>query len=596
MSSYRDWLEPLGDTGLYVTPNEPVEPWDCTRWSGSPICSTPISVDPSFIGVPTGGPVPVALTADPTTLVPDIFGISTRNVIRFSKPFSLSPEFSQDGCDSCLTAGGTFFWIPIPEYDVCYRAQECRNDPLPPPPPPWLPPPSSGWFFPGTYAGHPNCFSSIYITIPEVWSGTGEIFWNENGRGWVRGQVVGMLVEETKQIISTISPSPGFTVELPIEGLDVYESLDRVFSVVYYDRFGEYHAKQVHRVQTPEVQFPYGRPTLVNLPHTQIAAVVPFTREQTYELLQYLPPEEDEDIGVCFGDNPFPPPPPPHNPPRRPRENMCDCNNSDESNELLRLIAKRLGVNSYPVQVPKTLLGYNAGQSKLENITEFVAWQATQMDGLLGQFPITVKIEDSDATQAGNQEKTVLLHNVAETMAELYALSAKSSAMSDAHTHILMRLAAEAVTIHSGVAVNQDYVKAIASYLGFASNTPTRDLQFAFDVTKLDSLDTLLKTVTKKVVGFQDTDKNTLQDYLEKLMFAAGIIKTVFYRKSGQAPEIIKQIASILGTEEEGQREEDAWDNFIESMNNVNGLMNANQPTKPHVVDRNADSNERGGL
>jgi hypothetical protein len=267
---------------------------------------------------------------------------------------------------------------------------------------------------------------------------------------------------------------------------------------------------------------------------------------------------------------------------------MCCNNDNSELEELMRLIAKRLGVSDYPVRVPNTLLASGSSQStSLESLTQFVGWQTLQMDGLLGQFPITIKIEDSDATQAGNQERTIHLHNVAETLAELYALSAKTSAMSDAHTHTLMRLAAEAVAIHTGVAVNQDYVKAISSYLGFASNTPTREIEFAFDVTKLDSLDTLLKTVKKKVIGFQDTDKNTVQDYLEKLMFAAGIIKTVFYRKAGQAPELLRQIASILGTGAAARQEDDAWDGFVESMNDVTGQMNANQPTKPHVVDRN---------
>jgi hypothetical protein len=246
------------------------------------------------------------------------------------------------------------------------------------------------------------------------------------------------------------------------------------------------------------------------------------------------------------------------------------------------------------VQVPKSLIdGAGSGsQQDLQSITELAVWQAIQLDGLLGQFPINIKIKDTDLSQQGNQEKTVKLWNISEALAELYAVSVKSSVVGDAQTQMLARLAAEAVATHAGVAVNQDYVQAIASYLGFASSTPPRKLKFAFDLTEPDSLDKLMKTVDKQIVGFQDDDKNTVQDYLEKLMFAAGIIKSVYYRKPSQVPELLKQMASIFSTEG-SEEEKEQWKQFLLQMNQPEPGRPPN--SAPQVTDRTPVQGGQGG-
>lgn len=580
MNASRDWLVPVGDTGIYVTPNEPVEPWDCARWSGSPICSDPVGFNPELTFSPATG-----LTVDPGSLTPDIFGVSSGDLATLS-PISLDlPAYESNECETCLTFGGTFWFVPIPEYTACYRRPECR--PNPPPPPPPSPPPGGVGFFPVHFDHNPACFYSVYIQIPDfVINGGGAMFSVVNQKGGCHGCVTGMeVVIDSSREITTYSPTPGFTVDLATSGypqLHPYTQTTRSFHIQWVDYYGNSHSSTSFRHTTPQVVFggPYG-PEIIELPNVQIAAVVPFTRQQTEAQLRYLPPNERALIDECFRTYRPPPPPPPHVPPQRCCMPCCDNNN--ESEELLRKIAGRLGVDAYPVVVPQSLMQGNATQS-IGSLTELTLWQILQLDGLIGQFPVDIKIKDADLTQPGNQEKTIRLYNIAEALAELYAVGVKTSVVGDAQTQMLARLAAEAVSTHAGVAVTQDYVSAIASYLGFASNTPTRKLKFAFDLTKPDSLDKLMQTVTKEIVGFEDTDKNTVQDYLEKLMFAAGIIKAVYYRKGSQVPELLKQMQSIFATGG-SEEEKKAWKEFLEHLNQPD-LFRSNQAETPQVRDR----------
>jgi hypothetical protein len=119
---YND-LIPLGDTGLHITPNDPVDPWDCGAWPGSPYCDGGPVVDPLESGYP-------GAYAD----------------------LGISP----DGCEVCVTVTPSILWMEGPPYTVCYRfpGPRCRpggepevdnsdiEDGIPQdvPKPPWPPP------------------------------------------------------------------------------------------------------------------------------------------------------------------------------------------------------------------------------------------------------------------------------------------------------------------------------------------------------------------------------------------------------------------------------------------------------------------------
>jgi hypothetical protein len=90
---YND-LIPLGDTGLHITPNDPVDPWDCDAWPDSPYCD--------------GG----GLVVDP---------IGGRGVGGVA-------DVAGDECEICVTVTPSILWMRGPVYTVCYRKPECRPE------------------------------------------------------------------------------------------------------------------------------------------------------------------------------------------------------------------------------------------------------------------------------------------------------------------------------------------------------------------------------------------------------------------------------------------------------------------------------------
>jgi hypothetical protein len=461
MNAVRDWLIPVGDTGFYVTPNEPVDPWDCARWSGSPICSDPVSVDPEFGYNPMTLNPATSLYVDPESFAPDIFGISTADLVTFTPVTIGVPQVSSNECETCVTFGGTFWFMPIPEYTVCRRRPECN--PLPPPPPPPLIPPGSAGFTPANRNDNPACFYSIHIRIPSYLIGSDNLNWNVNDKGWIQGSAGGInAVDSHVQKVTDIAVGGNVTVPLSQFDLPSYQQKTKDFYLIYTKYDGTQESWLLFSHITPIPVWTERGPQILHLPNVELAAVVPFTLDETRAMAQFLPPGRDLLLDECFNLPDFPPIPPPRVPPRE----CCMCCDSNDNEELLRLIAKRLGVDSYPVEVPKSLIdGVGSGSQSLQSITELSVWQTVQLDGLLGQFPIKIKIKDTDLTQSGNQEKTIRLYNIAEALAELYAVSVKSSVVGDAQLQMSARLAAEAVATHAGVAVTQDYVQAIASYL-----------------------------------------------------------------------------------------------------------------------------------
>jgi hypothetical protein len=96
-----DRLVPVGNSDFYVTPNDPVDPWDCEAWPGSPYCDGGPVVDPLESGYP-------GAYAD----------------------LGISP----DGCEVCLTITPSILWMEGPPYTVCYRfpGPGCRPEGGPP--------------------------------------------------------------------------------------------------------------------------------------------------------------------------------------------------------------------------------------------------------------------------------------------------------------------------------------------------------------------------------------------------------------------------------------------------------------------------------
>lgn len=515
-----DYLEPVGDSGTFVTPNTPADPQDCDRYPESPWCGG--------AGVNIG---------DLLQLIPasvDFWGRSS-------------------GCETCLEIQPTLFWISLPLYEACYRLklQGCRPPEEQQPTPPEPPNPQDD-FGPWDWDPYddPDRFPGDGCGMTVQW----QVFYTgPNGT---------VISDEPVQLGSRVD----FTLNGPPIGVWTSSAKYRRNSQGEIGVSGPFWAVvlasldlQGRLIMTDPV-ITNSNPNLVPAP--KIWRVTPSPNS------------------TCIPRKILPPPPPPPPPRCCPMSCCCKSNqNNDEIEALLRLIARRLGTDDYPVKVPQTLLSDRGSASvNLESLTQFQAWFVRQMDALIGEFPVKVEIADEDPTASGNQAKTVNLPNLAESIAEIYGLTAKTAIDSDVHTSFLIRLATEAMAIKTATLITQDYASANASFLGYKGNQVKRNVRFAFNPNQPSSLSGILTEAGSEYVGWQNQDRESAFDYFQKLMFAAGIIKSVFFRKRNDVERMLGELKEFFDQSDEGN-----WDEFVRQMNDPNSDFNRESTVKPEI-------------
>lgn len=611
-------LVPIGNTGFYHTPTEPVDPRDCDRWPDSPFC-TSVSVDPLNAGIQTGidaisGEGIGYETFDPISGL----GIDEYSAINdlasrgatFS-PWNLAnlePSISINNCEQCITISPTLFYISLPPYTICYRFRDgsCSVPELPQPYEPpnaaegdypeFSPPGPVGYcpagarlvvyatykFFaplpPGTTApDDPSLTNRPYHYRPGL---PFDCYNDERGSYYTNSRYNIYQGEANDQGTGQHCPIPRHYSR------NLAEIRDRLM----WDF-------RISRAPDERQNRPDGQPPIVNPGGWQFNSYTfNFPGVGTYSIgvtSQILQDGEAPPNRVINGVRSFHwkkvidlcgslPPPQPHQDP-------MSCCNTAEIEELLRLVALRIGVTQYPASVPENLLtNLPQRQIRLQSLTELFGWYVKQFDALIGEFPINLKIQDIDPLTEGDQEQEIKLMNVAETLVELYALAAKTSINSDLHTNFLTRLAAEVISTKNATVVTQDYARANAQFLGYKGNPKKRKIPYSFDPESLDSLEKLLRNSEKFVVGWQEDDPESVVNYLQKIVFSAGIIKAVFFRGGSQASQLIGELRNLIDPNSDVQQGRDeGWEAFIDAINNPESPFNANSPTLPRVTDPN---------
>lgn len=511
-----DWLDPIGDSGFFMTPEEPADPTDCERYPNSPWCGgTGIDID-------------------------SVFDIS---------PATIEPSISASGCEICLRIESSLFWISLPDNYICYRSKDpsCQPIPDPDPPPPPTPTPggSVGPFTPtpGNFPPGSNCkvitqTRSRFFTNPFT-------SWQFKHESW--GYPSGYYKVVTDSGVSA--------------------------SGEFFENF--YHAWYGVRV--------FGGPI-------ELVFEMGFYNNNTFYEFRHYPKENG-----CIDRTPPSNVPPNYPPPYRDPCCMACCPSQKDNQEILDLLkrlSRRLGTGDYPIKTPQWLVS-NQGNATAthESLTQFNFWLMRQIDALIGEFPIRIQIQDSDPTEKGAQTKTINLPNLAEAVAEIYGLAAKTSIDSDVHTSFLIRLAAETMAAKTAALIAQDYASANASYLGYQGNQVARKVNFAFDPTELDSLETILKASQQDIIGWKNDDKENVAAYLQKLMFSAGLLKTVFFRKGNDLTRVLKEVAQFMPDPE--AEESEGWKEFMRLINDPESVENKGTDIKPEI--KNVSQKQGGG-
>lgn len=252
---------------------------------------------------------------------------------------------------------------------------------------------------------------------------------------------------------------------------------------------------------------------------------------------------------------------------------------------------KAVGVDDLPASLPVSLLADRKGETQAKSLVDLFGWFVRQYDATIGEFPIELEFTDIDPTTKGNQTKKVKLPNLAESVAEMYALSVKNCVDSDMTVNFLTRMVAELMAIKTSSIVTQDYARANASYLGYKGSDAERKVPSAFNPHQLGSLEDLLTESESKIVGWQCDDKDSVAEYLQKLMFSAGIIKTVFMRTGkdfNRLKDEVERMWRLNGIEEDSA--DRLWEEFLRVLNSETGVFNQDQVVKPHIRDLHTGS------
>lgn len=219
-------------------------------------------------------------------------------------------------------------------------------------------------------------------------------------------------------------------------------------------------------------------------------------------------------------------------PPPMPNAEAGDC--CQRLEQLLQLTLKRIGANNFPANVPNSLTKKNSGSRQINSLSEYIAYTIKQVDAISGKYPIEIKIKDSDLTQEGDQSKTLTIPNAAEGIAEMIGILLVLQSESNANLIATISAMTEAGSAKQLALLAGDYAKANSEYLGYKGKQLERDVPFSFKPGE-SKLDKILVAGNRKVKGFENDDKEDLNDLLAPLLEMAAMWKAQNQRNLGGA-------------------------------------------------------------
>lgn len=203
-----------------------------------------------------------------------------------------------------------------------------------------------------------------------------------------------------------------------------------------------------------------------------------------------------------------------------------------------------LGLENFPAKAPAWLNALDQADIEINSMPEYLAYIVRQMDAVLGNFPIKIKIKDSDLTKEGNQEINLNIPNLAEGIAELLGLALTTRTDTDAILNAVIRTLIEVGSTKQSAILAAQYGEANAEFLGYKGEQKNTEIPFAFTPGK-NRLDQILKESTQKFKGWENVDSENLPDLIAPLLELAAMWKAQNFRRVNAA-SAAKDILSIL--------------------------------------------------
>lgn len=243
---------------------------------------------------------------------------------------------------------------------------------------------------------------------------------------------------------------------------------------------------------------------------------------------------------VFCGDYKRPPEPPPPLPPPK----MECCPGQKNNDQLLKLILKKIGSENLPASVPRLLTKKDAGIIQINSLAEFISYTVKQIDAVAGRYPLEIKIKDADLTQEGDQEKKITVPNIGEALLEIMGMLLVLQSESSANLIASVNSMVEAGSAKQSAILAADYGRGNSEYLGYKGKQVERNIPFTFKPGEAQ-MDKMLVSGEVKVKGWENDDKEDLNDALAPLLEFAAMWKAANFKNLGTS-DTLGKLKSIL--------------------------------------------------
>ena len=170
-----------------------------------------------------------------------------------------------------------------------------------------------------------------------------------------------------------------------------------------------------------------------------------------------------------------------------------------------------------PAKVPDLITKETPSEIEIESIGELLLWQIKQLDAVMGKFPITIKISDTDSTKEGDQAAEITVPNAAEAINELLGLAL--SLKRDTHANVVlgMKILPQVGMATKLAQMGLDVALACAEFLGFSLTQKKKKMPMLFTPGATD-LDKLLTEKEVEYLCYENNEEKDLMDHLRKVL------------------------------------------------------------------------------
>lgn len=509
---------PVGDSGLYATPNKPVDPTDCANWPTSPYCGgSPFSLAPIDLGI--------NLTVTPCSI-----GIEFYPTIAF---------------------------IQFPPLQIIYIKPECIPDPVPTPP-------ANIKFLPfdcGIYEFAAQA-GAILLDVKQIISikrlkgvytyGSGTVY-----EDWI------IFYKDCNNNIKQVFNFDRLPEQCPLLLNCIYPNGDS------YDQEKE-NPNQLYACYPGNGAKASAGKVLANP-----VGLVPFGKLYPCPCNLVLPPpppkkkKEDDDMGCCDLVAVL----------LKKIQRIEEVIGVDEYPATLpaTLITKN---ESFLEKVVDTVTG-NKHTVDIPSMTSLMEWQIKRFDEIMGQFeiPIQIKHGEDDAQADTAKLKGFNLPNIAESIAEMMGLLLHISYNSELLVNMNTRNLLETGQTKLQGFKTYMVAEAIMEYLGFSHKDADHKIAFTFTPDKHNFRELLVETEVD-ITAIEFDEKYNLKHTLIELLNTAAIVRAVNFRHVAGGTEMAQSIVDFIKNSskinqniDKGKIDSDGSDDFDRFIKDAEGAF-----------------------